>query len=105
MYSLVLLDTSICYQRDCISETTEVKAMTVLCQVDQVDGGKARVKTCDGATVSVELLNGNTAFSTPYVEFQGLVTSATSLREESRTDFGTTFGAPSFSCASGHRFA
>lgn len=70
------------------------QSLALLMQVDQVEGGKARVKTCDGAQVSVELLNGNTAFGTPFVEFQGLVTSATSLREESRTDFGTGFGNP-----------
>lgn len=57
-----------------------------------MDGGKAKAKTCDGAQVTVELLDGNTAFNTPFVEFQGVVTSATSLREESRTDFGTNFG-------------
>ena len=64
----------------------------IFAQVDQVEGYKAKVKTCDGAQVTVELLNGNTAFSTPFVEFQGLVTSASSLREESRTDFGANFG-------------
>ena len=56
-----------------------------------MNNGKAKVKTCDGAHVTVELLNGN-AVKTAFVEFQGLVTSATTLRAESYTDFGEKFG-------------
>lgn len=61
-------------------------------QIDAVEGGKARVKAADGGMVSVELRDTNTAFATPYVEFKGIVTSPSSLREESHVNFGSTFG-------------
>ena len=60
-------------------------------QVDSVEGRKAKVKAADGGHVYVELA-GPPAFNTPFVEFQGVVTSPTSIREESRRDFGSNFG-------------
>ena len=54
--------------------------------------GKAKVKACDGGTVYVELKDSNRGFQTPFVEFLGTVTSPTSLKEESRVDFGSTLG-------------
>lgn len=56
-----------------------------------MEGRKAKVKAADGGHVDVEL-TGPSGFNTPFVQFQGVVTSPTSLREESRIDFGSNFG-------------
>lgn len=40
----------------------------------------------------VELRDSRADFETPYVEFRGVVTSPSSLREESRTNYGSNFG-------------
>lgn len=50
------------------------------------------MKACDGGTVQIDLKDGNGAFSTPFIEFLGVVTSPQSLREESRVDFGSNLG-------------
>ena len=65
-----------------------------------VASGKAKLKTSDGAHVTVELSNNNAAYSTSFVEVQGVVTSATTLREESHTDFGSSFGETYPTCQS-----
>lgn len=61
-------------------------------QVDQAEGGRAKIKAADGGIVTVELRENNSTFETPYCEFQGIVTSPNSLKEESRTHFGGSFG-------------
>ena len=53
---------------------------------------RAQLKAADGGTVWVTLKNGDTNIATPYVEFEGMVDSPSSIQETSRSNFGATFG-------------
>lgn len=62
-------------------------------KIASIGNGQIMLQTCDGRDVTVQSLGGP-APGTAFAEFEGTVTSANSLQEETRTDFGDDFGAP-----------
>ena len=65
----------------------------LLSQVESVEQNKAKVKAADGGVVIVELTKGPAFDGSQFFEFEGLVQSPNTLREESRTSYGSSFGA------------
>lgn len=62
-----------------------------LAQVESVAGNEARVKTTDGATVTMALRKGP-AFQSEFVEFESIVNTATTLTEVDRAAYGSKLG-------------
>jgi replication factor A3 len=62
-------------------------------KTESLDGGLLRLRTSDERVVSVELKGGAAGFSSDYVEFEAVVKSADTVREEEHTNFGSAFGA------------
>jgi replication factor A3 len=62
-------------------------------KTESLDGGLMRLRTSDDRVVSVELKGGAAGYSSEYVEFEAVVKSPDSVREEEHTNFGSAFGA------------
>lgn len=60
-------------------------------QVEAVMGNEAKVKTTDGATVTVALRKGP-AFTSEFVEFEGVVNTNSTLTEVDRAPYGSKLG-------------
>ena len=63
-----------------------------MCKQEGVTGNTMTVKTADGQVVTVQLKGGGN-YNTEYLEFEGIVENATTLSEQTHTDFGNNFGA------------
>ena len=68
-------------------------------QIEALEGNRAKVKAADGGIVFVELTKGPAFDGGIFYEFEGRVLSPNTVREESRTSYGTTFGNPPESCS------
>jgi len=62
-------------------------------KTESLEGGVMRMRTSDDRVVSVELKDGAASYSSDFVEFEAVVKSADSVREEEHTNFGSAFGA------------
>ena len=62
-------------------------------KAESLEGGVMRLRTSDDRVVSVELKGGAAGYSSDFVEFEAVVKSADSVREEEHTSFGSAFGA------------
>jgi replication factor A3 len=62
-------------------------------KAESLEGGMMRMRTSDDRVVSVELKGGAAGYSSDFVEFEAVVKSADSVREEEHTSFGSAFGA------------
>jgi replication factor A3 len=62
-------------------------------KAESLEGNVMRLRTSDDRVVSVELKGGAAGYSSDYVEFEAVVKSADSVREEEHTSFGSAFGA------------
>jgi replication factor A3 len=62
-------------------------------KAESLEGGVMRMRTSDNRVVSVTLKGGATGYSSDFVEFEAVVLSADSVREEEHTSFGSAFGA------------
>ena len=63
-------------------------------KAESLEGGVMRMRTSDDRVVSVELKGGAAGYGSDFVEFEAVVKSADSVREEEHTSFGSAFGAP-----------
>jgi replication factor A3 len=62
-------------------------------KAESMEGNALRVRTSDDRVVSVELKSGTAGAASDYIEFEAVVTSPDSVREEEHTNFGASFGA------------
>ena len=62
-------------------------------KAESLEGGVMRMRTSDDRVVSVELKGGAAGYSSDFLEFEAVVKSADSVREEEHTSFGSAFGA------------
>ena len=62
-------------------------------KAESLEGNVMRLRTSDDRVVSVELKGGAAGYGSDFVEFEAVVKSADSLREEEHTSFGSAFGA------------
>jgi replication factor A3 len=63
-------------------------------KAESMEGSALRVRTSDDRVVSVELKSGTAGAASDYIEFEAVVVSQDSVREEEHTNFGANFGAP-----------
>ena len=61
-------------------------------KAESLEGNVMRLRTSDDRVVSVEL-KGAAGYGSDFVEFEAVVKSADSVREEEHTSFGSAFGA------------
>ena len=61
-------------------------------QVEAVEQNKAKVTAADGGVVIGELTKGPAFDGSVFFEFEGWVQSPNTMREESRTSYGSSFG-------------
>ena len=62
-------------------------------KAESLEGNVMRLRTSDDRVVSVELKGGAAGYGSDFVEFEAVVKSADSVREEEHTSFGSAFGA------------
>ena len=71
----------------------------LVCKVDQVGSGQVRATTSDNAQVTIITAPNQPPYDTLYVEVEGQVENAGTIREEEHTNFGDNFGGlPARAC-------
>eukprot|EP00884_Botryococcus_braunii_P005212 jgi/Botrbrau1/14692/Bobra.0108s0048.1 len=71
------------------------KKVLLVGKVESVAGNEAKVKTTDGATVTISLRKGP-AFQSEFVEFESIVNTATTLTEVDRAAYGNKLDLTSY---------
>mmetsp|Transcript_37773 Transcript_37773/g.82163 ORF Transcript_37773/g.82163 Transcript_37773/m.82163 type:complete len:108 (-) Transcript_37773:370-693(-) len=71
------------------------KKVRFVCKTESVEGNLMRVTAADNMAVTVQL-TGTGAYDTAYLEFEGIVENASTVREIEHTNFGNTFDMGSY---------
>lgn len=67
-------------------------------KIESMENGRVHIQAPDGAKVVVQ---GNSQFTTPFVEVTGTVVDPMTIQAESHTEFGDNFGEGPMRAAGG----